>query len=1153
MATMLKARGLVTYKNELEVPEGAMDVADNIVIDEDGVAQSRRGFSEYGDALPLASDRASQLLEYKDRVLLHYNDVLEFDDGSGTFTAFNGTFSALEAGLRIKGKEINGNFYFTTSDGVKKISALNASQFTSNSGYITKAGVAKGLDIEGTSTGSAGFLPPQSKAAYRIVWGIKDVNNNLILGSPSSHYVFTNSNTNTKEQATFTFSSDVTNSEYVLLSTINNEYVFWFNVTGSDTIPNNAETFGKVHIEVDVSGSGAANDANAFANAVSTVTENGVEAFTSVAASSTQIQVTATVGGAVLSAFAVGTGTTNIATSATTTGAAGTSVDVSISTQVPEDITNTNYFYQLYRSPYVTVDEGLTTLDDIAPSDELQLVYEANITNAEISAGTITFTDETPDDFRSSGTYLYSNQINGEGILQSNDRPPICKDIDLFRGSTFYANTKSSHKLSLNLLSATGLNTYSLILINSAGIKRTYTFVNGGPEQTTTVGGDIDVQTTGSVSQNIDATARSLARIINKDASSPVYAYYLSTSSDLPGQILLENRSLADTEFFLSVDNAAIEGKFSPEIATLFSTKTHTSGTGSVTITTGTHDFSVGDLVLLDNATYITTGTYSVTATTATTITVDATASTTGNVDVYATTVNSDNEVFSNRIYYSKTDQPDAVPSINYIDIGPRDQEIKRIIALRDNLIVLKEDGIYYITGTSAPNFVARNLDNSSFITAPDSAAVLNNKIYALTNQGVAQITGTGVRIISRPIEDKILGVSNPRYAYKTISFGIASENDRSYLIWLPTSTSDTVATQAFRYNVFTNSWTRWTVTATAGLVSEFDDKIYIGAGDENRLEKERKNFDRTDYADREFLAAIATSGVNGNLVELNSALGISAGDVMYQLQYVTIAQVNRTIQKLDRDPVLAISAAAGGAGYVNTVGLMVAGDSLQLKLQNLNDTINSDANIGTYSSITFSAEFSTIQTEFNSMIAQLNSSSTGTFYKNYSDSTGTTFYEAVITDINSFTRIATLNIEIPLIFGTSNFLTIYKGIPTEIIWTPQHFGQPDAMKQIAEGSIIFDQNNFYSAELSYRSDISRNFDEVTFYGSGIGVWGFSSWGATTWGGEGSDIPFRTYVPLEKQRCRYLTVRFYHINARETYKLIGISMNPRLISNRAYR
>src|SRR5882762_9077526 len=90
----LHARGLYTFPNSLvEIPEGSLTVADNVVIDRNSVIEPRRGLVEYGTSFGIGSDRVKQLLSYKNRILRHYNSTLEYDDGTGVFTAFNGSYT----------------------------------------------------------------------------------------------------------------------------------------------------------------------------------------------------------------------------------------------------------------------------------------------------------------------------------------------------------------------------------------------------------------------------------------------------------------------------------------------------------------------------------------------------------------------------------------------------------------------------------------------------------------------------------------------------------------------------------------------------------------------------------------------------------------------------------------------------------------------------------------------------------------------------------------------------------------------------------------------------------------------------------------------------------------------------------------------------
>jgi len=50
---------------------------------------------------------------------------------------------------------------------------------------------------------------------------------------------------------------------------------------------------------------------------------------------------------------------------------------------------------------------------------------------------------------------------------------------------------------------------------------------------------------------------------------------------------------------------------------------------------------------------------------------------------IVAASVVATNLVNPNRIYYSKFQQPEAVPIVNFIDVGSKDTQILRVIALR--------------------------------------------------------------------------------------------------------------------------------------------------------------------------------------------------------------------------------------------------------------------------------------------------------------------------------------------------------------------------------------------------------------------------------------------------------------------------------------
>jgi hypothetical protein len=317
---------------------------------------------------------------------------------------------------------------------------------------------------------------------------------------------------------------------------------------------------------------------------------------------------------------------------------------------------------------------------------------------------------------------------------------------------------------------------------------------------------------------------------------------------------------------------------------------------------------------------------------------------------------------------------------------------------------------------------------------------------------------------------------------------------------------------------------------------------MYIGDGTRNFLLKERKNGDRTDHADRDFMLEFIADFYRGKSLSISSIENVAIGDVIVQTQYVTIDFYNRMLKKLDLD-----------LGYPNdfveTLNIN-PGANISSAVQALNDKlVSEDASITPFIA---SNDWVVLKDQMNSMIEEINDANSTAQFKNYRQITDVIDYEAIITKLDKIFIGIEVNYELPLLQGE---VRVYKGIATQVEWQPQHFGDPSLLKQIREATIMFDQNSFYRATVSFASDLSQNFVEIPFFGRGIGYWGYGIWGTPDfyWGGNGNDAPFRTIVPIEKQRCRYLSLRFKHIDARAYYRIVGISAPVRNISTRGYR
>lgn len=1483
----LKAEGLITSPNPLSKPAGAMDVATNVVIKRDNVVESRRGFRLYDETYTGIS---KQLKTYQERIIRHVGSNLSFDTGildssnRAIFNDFSGSYIEAQSGLKIKSVEASGNFYFTSNNGIQKISAALASDLSTDSGYITQSGGVKALDIQSrisTSPGQiSGFFTQDATVAYRAVWGTNDANNNLILGTPSqrteiynplinmvlmdyqrllgalddlgsgvttdsnlsgslidnNNYelqatglrltsnstatsIFNNLNTLVTKMDTDIRIADIASTAPLQISTTAGDASIVSNIlslkftadptsylsVGSNVYLTGFTDFGsKVITNPDRTTPGykIASITGAAGSPADTITINLNIPLTAGATAPTYTNGNVTKSSPVITGNNYRSITIPIAPQITPTdqdlvnlqsyissiftklqnepaGIIGTTISglyvvplsITSSSNVILDITiprsiNANYFLQLYRSSQ-SIATGVTVLSSLIPSDEMQQVYEAYPTAAQIAAGVITVTDNVADSFR--GADLYTNPDSGEGILQANDVPPYCLDIARYKNAIFYANTRTKYRLSLSLLGISNMitdynnNITPKVVITDGTSTNTFKFVTGVQQITTiacngastlvsstnpgsyltfynaksqsefyvwykcgtstdpapagmiglqvnvgtsdsnstvaqktcntinrqvldfsatvssntvtmtnvntgyttnpsagTSGFTVTVATSGggellsagqivlsnqvSAGKAVDETARSLVKIINQTSTGAVYAYYLSGAGDTPGKITLESRILSNSAFYVLGNDSNTGSSFNPSLIPTNTISAISVANPSIITTATAHGLLNGDSILTvgSNSTPSIDGLYPITfiSTTQFSIPVSVTGSgSAGSIIKLANSAAGTNEVKPQRIYFSKILEPEAVPIVNYMDIGSENKAILRIFPIRDSLFVFKEDGLYRVSGEQPPYNIAL-FDSSYLLIAPDSLDVANNIIYAWTEQGIQTVSESGVDIISRNIDVDILKIGSANYPnFATATWGIGYESDNAYLFFTVSETTDIVPTICYRYSYLTRSWSTWTKTNTCGVVNPADLKLYLGAGDVFNIEQERKTFSRLDYADREVVSSLSSGNyLNGGLqMKLGSILGINIGDVVTQDQLVDPYIYNNLLLKLDSDLGIQVN------NFTSTL-LSVPGDDLRKKLvdsiiglapkldsctnltfktytssiastsgtitansiatntiiatasaHNLltnrwitisgtNSTPVIDGNYqvtvidSTHFSIvanvisngtsgtfqTLDSDFRDIQACYNILINLLNTDS-GTGYKNYAPSNITTTQEAIITGVNLNTNIITLNLMLPFVVGP---LTIFNAIPTTFTYSPntldavqgfknfnpQMYGDPLGLKHLREATLMFETQAFTTATLSFATDLVPVFFDINFNGEGNGIFGMQSFGNNYFGGAGNSVPFRTYIPRDYQRCKYILVKYSHRTAREKWSILGVTITGEMSqSTKGYR
>lgn len=796
----LEIKGLYTSPNNLSgAPQGALSVADNVVVIAKNLAVSRNGQKQFGEPLTVDAGQINKIFNYASSLIVNYDEKMAYDfTGSGDFVDYPGTWSAFQEGSKIRSLEASKNFYFNTSKGVYKLDSLTSDPVPS--------GAPPALGGSGALTGSSGFLVTDSSVAYRILWGYNDLNMNLILGAPSQRIIVSNST--------------------------------------------------------------------------------------------------------------------------------GGSRDVNITALIPDGVT-VGYFYQLYRSTGT-----LTAADE--PNDELQLVQQGNPTAGEITAKTITILDNTPYSLMRAALYTNPSQ---QGIENSNLQPPACLDMDVFKTCGFYANTNAKQRLSLAMLTAglpglgyyvdasvgtTNLSPNLTTIADTSGLRVGMRVVGTGiqadsriltitgantltmtknatatatvsvefQDRVTFANVDFWAGTTANAATNtfrvetgltpgsdIDSTALSMIEIINKSPTNTlVYAFYTSGLDDLPGQFLIEERQIGGDAF---VATSTAGSSFSPSLPEQHAITGNTAANPTV-VTSASHGLTTGDQITIyqSNSTPSIDGTFTVTVLTGNTFTVPVNCSVLGTTGYWiyaAQVVTSTSERKPNRVYLSKQGQPESVPIYRFFDVGAANFPIQRCIALRDAIIFLKGDGVWKISGETFENMTVSLLDGTVFLKAPESAVAFNNQIFCMTTQGVVAVSDSGVRIISVPIEDRLLQLSSEQYPFfSTATFGVGYESERLYMLFTVTEIEDEFATQAFVFNSLSESWTRWVMDRTCGVVNTAVGKLFMGETDTGQVMIERKSYTNQDFADKEFEVLI--TAVNSSTeIELFTAALVEVGMTLLQ------------------------------------------------------------------------------------------------------------------------------------------------------------------------------------------------------------------------------------------------------------------------------
>lgn len=402
-----------------------------------------------------------------------------------------------------------------------------------------------------------------------------------------------------------------------------------------------------------------------------------------------------------------------------------------------------------------------------SPGDVMFLTIEHTITSGDVTAGFVQLDDPTPDELR--GVPLYTNSTQ-EGIVRQNERPPLARLLLSFDDSLLLAGIRGAQRLTFRLLGVPDIGDVFTI----AGLTFTAALAADYPD------GEFVPSAGGTVSQNIEETARRMIRAFNERTGNNTFtASYGSGENDPPGIILLEALTVSTPAFTASVD---FNGeRYEPSLSSAVSSSATTEPNGIWVSKRGQH--------------------------------------------------------------YAFPPLRSSTATYRF-RVGVKGGEILAMAAIKDAVIVfVDKEGVFKVKRTGVESWRVDQINANANLLVPGSVVVVDNQALALTTRGLVAVDEGGVEEIDLPIKDKMDEIKglDPELL-RLYSFAVGDEGRLRYIFYHPIvgQTGETPgAFHAWVYNADNGTWTERTDAAFGGMVGADDGLLYLGP-DDNTLTQER-------------------------------------------------------------------------------------------------------------------------------------------------------------------------------------------------------------------------------------------------------------------------------------------------------------------------
>lgn len=202
------------------------------------------------------------------------------------------------------------------------------------------------------------------------------------------------------------------------------------------------------------------------------------------------------------------------------------------------------------------------------------------------------------------------------------------------------------------------------------------------------------------------------------------------------------------------------------------------------------------------------------------------------------TAQSSTNDTRPGRLWWSDPDEPEAVPLLNYVDVGSQVDPIYALTPLTTALLVWKRDGLFRVSGNPPDGWRVDIIDPSLRLLRAECVDVMDGVAYAWTNRGAVAVTETGVQSISGGLIDAELGTLARRIYNDSDARGafvVCARARRLVLIGTPESGENPdVTDDVYCWSAATNAWSTWALSMRCATYDRVDEQLYYARGDQN-------------------------------------------------------------------------------------------------------------------------------------------------------------------------------------------------------------------------------------------------------------------------------------------------------------------------------